>query len=289
MTGVTATASVGGWHPHLDVWVVLALVEIGYFAALRILGPRHLERGEKPASRRQVLCFSLGVATLWIAGDWPMHDVAEGYLYSAHMVQHMLITLVAPPLLLLGTPAWLARSLLRPRPLMAVMRQITRPLPALLIFNFVLVISHWPFVVEMTVRQEPAHFAAHLVLLASAILMWWPVLSPLAELPRISYPAQMFYLFLQSIVPTVPASFLTFGSQPLYSIYETFPRLWGISALADQRMAGLIMKIIGGAILWVWITLLFFKWHSAEESGRPDVLEWQRLERELNRVGASNR
>lgn len=286
---MTASSSLGGWHPHLDVWIALALIELAYLAALRFLSARHLEPGEKPATARQIAAFSAGVGTLWVAGDWPIHDVAEGYLYSVHMVQHLLITLIAPPLLLIGTPAWLARVILRPRPLMAVMRRLTRPVVALLAFNVILVVSHWPLVVELTVRHELAHFGAHAVLLASALLMWWPVLSPLAELPRVSYPAQMFYLFLQSIVPTVPASFLTFGSTPLYPIYETFPRLWGLSTLEDMRVAGLLMKIAGGAILWVWITALFFKWHAAEESGRPDVLEWQRVERELNRVGAERR
>ena len=284
-----ASATLWPWHPHLDVWVLLGALWLAYMAALRLLGHSYLEPGERPASRRQVLCFTLGVAALWISADWPIHDLAEGYLYSTHMVQHLLMTLVAPPLLLLGTPAWLARRLIRPRALMAVMRRITRPVPALLIFNGILVLTHWPLIVDLTVKIEPFHFTAHAVLLASALLMWWPVLSPLAELPRLSYPGQMFYLFLQSIVPTVPASFLTFGSEPLYKVYLSLPQIWGISDLGDQRVAGLIMKLAGGAILWTVIAVLFFKWHAVEESGEPDVLEWQTVERELNRVEAAGR
>ena len=109
------------------------------------------------------------------------------------------------------------------------------------------------------------------------------MLSPLPELPRISYPAQMLYLFLQTIVPTVPASFLTFADAPIYTFYESLPRWFSISVLEDQRIAGLLMKIGGGFLLWSVIAVLFFRWSSKEERPEvPDVLEWQQVERELN-------
>lgn len=90
----------------------------------------------------------------------------------------------------------------------------------------------------------------------------------------------MLYLFLQSIVPTVPASFLTFGSRPLYPIYETFPRLWGLSALTDMRIAGLTMKILGGLILWSVIAVLFFRWYQEEQTEGWDALRWRDVERD---------
>ncbi len=275
------------FEPHLDAALLVVGLQGAYLAALRFVGPRHVEPGEPPASRRHVALFSLGVLTLWVASTWPMHDLSERFLYSAHMVQHLLFTLVAPPLLLLGTPDWLARWLLRP--VMPVARVVLRPFPALLLFNGVIVLTHWPLAVEWSVRSEPLHFALHAVLVLTALAMWWPVLSPLAEIPRLSYPGQMLYLFLQSIVPTVPASFLTFGSEPLYRIYETFPRLWGISALADQQAAGLIMKLGGGLILWGVVAAVFFRWASADRTGRPDVVEWQSVEREVNRIGTGPR
>jgi putative membrane protein len=149
----------------------------------------------------------------------------------------------------------------------------------------VLVLSHWPVVVEATVRYHPLHFVAHAVLLASAVLMWMPIASPLPEIRRIKPPAQMLYLFLQTIVPTVPASFLTFNDQPLYKIYATFPRLWDISALTDQQTAGLIMKIVGGLYLWLVIAIIFFRWYESEErrekAQKDDVLTWDDVEKEL--------
>lgn len=272
------------WHPHPEVWLLLSSLQLGYLYAVKVWGPRLVPAYEFPATRRQRLSFFLGVASLWVASDWPVHDVAEGSLYSVHMVQHLIFALVAPPLLLMGTPGWLARALLRPRWLLAAARRITRPLPALVIFNGVVVLTHWPALVNFIVRNHEFHFFSHLALFGAALIMWTPVTSPLLELPRLSYPGRMFYLFLQSIVPTVPASFLTFSSSPLYESYVTLPKLWGVSALADQQVAGLVMKIGGGFILWAVIAVLFFRWHALEEREGVDVLQWRDVEAELNKL-----
>lgn len=272
------------WHPHLDVWALMLAVEAGYLLAVKRLGPRHREPGDPAATGRQITTFSAGVATMLLASEWPMHDLSERFLYSAHMTQHLLLTLIAPPLLIRGMPDWMLRMVLRP--VMPVARVVLRPFVALVLFNAVLVVTHWPALVEASVRSEPVHFSLHVVLVGSGLIMWWPVLSPLAELPRLSYPGQMVYLFLQSIVPTVPASFLTFGSAPLYHVYETFPRLWGLSALDDMRIAGLIMKLGGGVILWAVVAIVWFKWVGSSERGTPDSIEWQTVEREINRIGS---
>jgi putative membrane protein len=119
------------------------------------------------------------------------------------------------------------------------------------------------------------------LIVLSSLLVWMPLLSPLPEVPRLQPLVRMLYLFLQSIVPTVPASFLTFGDTPLYKFYETVPRLWGISALDDMRFAGLIMKILWGFSLWIVITIIFFRWYNAEESGTALRRTSRELDREL--------
>jgi putative membrane protein len=188
---------------------------------------------------------------------------------------------VAAPLLLTGTPAWMWRALLRPAPVRAVWALLTRPLVALIVANGVLFFVHWPAVVTLSVRSELAHFSLHTLLLGSAIVMWWPVLSPLPELPALSRPGQLMYLFFQSLAPTIPASFLTFGTEPLYPIYATFPRIWGIDALTDQLVAGLVMKLVGGAILWAVITAVFFRWGKEETTEGWDALKFRNVEREV--------
>ncbi len=265
------------WHAHLDAWALIGTLVAAYLVALR-------RNPAERASKGQVAAFLGGAGTLLLASDWPIHDIAEGYLYSVHMAQHLLMTLVAALLLVIGTPAWMARRLLRPRWLRTSVRCLARPVPGLIQFNVVLILSHWPVVVEGTVRYHPLHFVAHAVLLVSAILMWLPVASPLPEVPRLRAPMQMVYLFLQTIVPTVPASFLTFGTSPLYPIYGTFPRLWGVDVLTDQLMAGLIMKVAAGFYLWVIIGVIFFRWYASEERSGRDVLLWDDVERELRQL-----
>jgi len=273
----------------------VAVLGLGYLWAARHW---HEPPSAGRRRRRHTIAFFAGLGALWLASDWPVHDLAEGYLYSAHMIQHLLFTLVVAPLVLLGTPAGLARRLVATRPrLLKALRWIGRPFPGLLQFNLVLVLSHWPLVVDITLRHHGVHFVAHAVLLVSAVLMWLPVVSPLPEIPRARPPTQMLYLFLQTIVPTVPASFLTFGATPLYHFYEHVPRLWGVSALSDQQVAGLIMKIIGGAYLWVVIAVIFFRWSSREEADEAllakarraktqgeDVLLWEEVEAELRQL-----
>jgi len=266
-------------HAHPDVWVLFAGIEALYLAV--VLRHRRERGGEDPEWRRRATLFSFGVLVLWVGADWPVHDLAERYLYSAHMVQHLLFSLVAPPLLLAGMPPWLLRRLLRPRPVHRAFRFFTRPLVALILFNGVLLFTHWPAVVDASVRSEGAHFGLHLLLVFSALAMWWPVMSPMPEMPPLSPPGQMLYLFLQSLAPTIPASFLTLGSTLLYPVYGTFPRIWGISAHSDQLVAGLIMKLAGGAILWGFITVIFFRWHDREQQTGWDPLQLRQVEREV--------
>lgn len=272
------------WHAHPDVWLLVAALTGGYVFACTRIGPRLVHPVERVVTRRQAALFAAGVFSVLLAADWPVHDLAEGYLYSVHMVQHLILSLVAAPLLLLGTPDWLLRHLLRPRAVLAAVRFVGRPFIALVLFNTVIALTHVPDVVGLAARSHLFHFGAHAVLFTASLCMWMPVLNRLIELPRLSYPGRMFYLFLMSLVPTVPASFLTFGHTVLYRHYASVPRLWGISALTDQRVAGLLMKIGGGFLLWAVIAWYFFRWFAVEDREDVDVMEWGRVDRELNRA-----
>lgn len=267
------------WHAHPDVWFLLGGVWVAYLLAVRRHGPVGSE-ADRRERRKRIALFTGGMALLWFASDWPMHDLAEGYLYSVHMVQHMIYTLVAAPLLVAGIPAWMWRAILRPRLLGRLFGFATRPVVALIVFNAVLLFTHWPEVVDAAVGSELLHFSLHVLIVGSAVVMWWPVLSPLPERPALPLPGQLMYLFLQSLAPTIPASFLTFGQTLLYPVYGTFPRIWGISAATDQLVAGLIMKLGGGVILWGFIVVVFFNWHARERDGW-DALAHREVERDV--------
>src|SRR2546425_752961 len=102
------------WHAHVDVWLLVAALAASYAVVVVRVGPRYAAPGRAPVTRLQAVCFALGVLAIWVAADWPIHDIAERYNYSIHMVQHLVLSMVAAPLLLLGTPAWMLRVILRP-------------------------------------------------------------------------------------------------------------------------------------------------------------------------------
>jgi len=268
---------------HPDVWLLVVALYGGYLYALSAWGPR-LAPGRRPATRGQMAFFTAGTVALWLAADYPVHDLAEDYLYSVHMAQHMVFQLIAPPLLILGLPGWLLRRLLRPRPIASAARVLSRPLTALVVVNAFVAVQHTPIFVDTTTSNGLLHLLAHIAVVGFSFVMWWPVLSPLPELPHLSYPGRMAYLFAHSIIPTVPASFLTFTNGVLYAGYAEAPRLVSIlDPLQDQQVAGLLMKIGGGFLLWGVIAWLFFRWHFEEQTGGPDVLYWRDLEQSLPR------
>lgn len=274
-------ATLPSWHPHPDTWLIVMVLLIGYVWAVTTLGPKKIRPAEPVATTRQKACFLLGVLTVLVAESWPLHDLAEDYLFSAHMVQHLLFAFVAPPLLILGLPRWLIRTLLGNGLRYKVIRWLTRPLVALILFNASIAAMHWVVVVELQARSTMFHMAFHGVLIGTGLLMWSVVIGPLPELNALSAPAKMLYLFLQSIVPTVPASFLTFARDSMYPVYESAPRLWGWTAQTDQMVAGLIMKIGGGLLLWSIITVMFFRWNAREEAQQQEEVSWDDFEREL--------
>ena len=274
---MTALAAVDPWRLqlHPEVWLLVgALVGLGVYAC-RTIAPMlaqsparaaalGIQPGQPMVSRNQKIFFALGVVLLWFAADWPMHDIAEEYLYSVHMVQHLLISFIVPPLLLLAMPEWLARLIVLDNSRSAaVLRRLAKPLVAGVLFNLIQVLNHWGAVVELSVENGAFHYLMHLLVFSTALLMWFPVVGPLDEM-QLSEPGKMVYLFLMSIVPTVPAAWLTFAEGSVYPVYDHPDRLWGIGVTADQQAAGAIMKVLGGTYLWLLIAIRFFMWSAAQ-------------------------
>ncbi|HET7487689.1 MAG TPA: cytochrome c oxidase assembly protein [Acidimicrobiales bacterium] len=273
------------WHPHPDVWLLIALLTVGYWLALTRVGPTQVRPGQPVATRRQVVLYAAGVATLWVHADWPIHDIGEHYLFSVHMFQHIGFTLVSAPLLLVGTPTWLFRWMARARGLRFVLTKCTRPAPAAAAYNVALVFTHWPPVVNAALTHHALHFALHVLIVVTALVMWFPFLNKDPMFPRMSEGGRLIYLFLQSVIPTIPASFLTFGSGVLYHFYATAPRPFPIDALDDQQVAGALMKLYAGLLLWGVIAVCFFRWYEKDSRRRPeDVLTWDEVQEELART-----
>jgi putative membrane protein len=262
----TARATFPSWSPHPDVWLVVSAIALTYYLLIRLVGPKLVEPNEPVIKASQVRYFIVSLMAIWIASDYPIHELSERYLYSVHMVQHLLYSMVAAPFLLLATPAWMARLALKKTHTLKLAQKLCHFFAAVIVFNVVFIVIHTPAVVSAGLHSGSVHFLLHTLVLLAGLVVWMPVLSPLPEVPRFEPLMQMFYLFTQSILPTLPSGVLTFGDTPLYKDYEHFPRLWGISVVSDEGIAGLIMKIGIGLLLWIAIAIVFFKWSATEES-----------------------
>jgi putative membrane protein len=221
--------------------------------------------------RSRVVTFVLGVVAFWLAADWPIGPLGAGYLVSVHTAQFLVFTMVVPPLLLHGLPPWLLRRLLHPPAIQRSALFFTRPLIAFVIFNVVMVATHFPAVVDTLRPTQVGSFGVDMAWLFAGILFWWVVLGPLDEFRPLSYPGRIVFLLLNVFIPTVPASFLTFADYPVYALYELAPRVGSISATQDQQLAGLTMKILGGFIIFGTASVLFFRWYGAERALDSDV------------------
>src|SRR5258705_8448661 len=151
--------------------------------AVRVIGPRATHADEVIVTRSQKVWFFAAWITLWVAIDWPMHDIAEEYLYFVHMIQHLLLSFIVPSMLLLATPTWLARLVIGKDRGYRFVRRITRFIPATLIFNTVVGFSHWPAIVNGGVTHGYLHYPVHVLVVTSALIIGMPVCGPLPEQP----------------------------------------------------------------------------------------------------------
>jgi putative membrane protein len=243
---------------HLEVWLLIVFLISSYIYVVRVLGPRAVPVGEPIVTRRQLSCFIAGILIMFLSTDWPMHDIAEEYLYSVHMFQHMALTYFMPPLVVLATPEWFVRTLVGNGRAYRALRFFSFPVRAGLLFNLGVVISHIPGVVNASVSNGPLHYFVHVLLVLTSILMWMPVCGPLKELQMAPMP-KMIYLFLNSVVATIPAGWLTFAEGVVYKHYNIPTRVWGVSVSTDQQIAGAIMKLGGSIFLWTIIVAMFVK------------------------------
>jgi putative membrane protein len=250
------------WEPTVILGSLLLVG--GYLCAL---GPG---RARFPAAEvvppRRVACFLGAVGLLFLALASPLDALSDGYLLTAHMVQHLLMTLIVPPLLLLGTPGWLVRPLLRSYLVAAVLRVWTRPVPAFAVFNLTFALVHFPALYEFTLQNTWAHVAQHLLFIGTALMTWWPLLSPLRELPALPYSLRMLYICAQTIPGALVGALITLSDGVIYATYAAAPRLTVLSPREDQQLAGLIMWLGSWALFFVALTIVFFTWANREQA-----------------------
>jgi len=238
-----------------DPWIVVPLV---LTALVYLRGWRRLrQRGARRFQNRQLYAFLGGLGALFLALASPIDPFAD-LLLQVHMVQHLLLMMIAPPLLWLGDPLipllcglpaavriyWVA-PFLRLRLVRGLCRALTHPAVAWLLYTAATWLWHVPPFYETALRQPVWHVVEHACFLGAALLFWWPVVQPFPSAPRWSHWALVPYLLLADVQNTVLSALLTFSDRVLYPHYAAMPRLWGLAALDDQAAAGLIMWIPG--------------------------------------------
>lgn len=247
-------------HPSVIAGVV-ALAAL-YAGAALLMGRRPRER--------ELASFIAALLVLLFA-QGPIDELADRRLFFIHMFQHFLQTLVIPPLLLLGTPDWMLRPILMQRYVRPIARCFTRPLITFSLFTALLVAVHNPGIFDRMCREEGFHIAVHLAFMTTGTLLWWPLLSALPEFPRLSYPAQVLYLFLLLIPMSAVAAPVTLATSVIYPWYLEASHPWGLTALDDQVLGGLVMWVGEGLYLMCVFSGIFFRWARRDDRDQPVV------------------
>jgi putative membrane protein len=254
------TLALDSWTIHPSTVIGLTALGWLYFARARAkagIGPSTLQR----------VSFVSGLVLLFLILNGPLHDLSDFYLFSGHMVQHLIMELIVPPLLLAGTPGWMLRPTLQWPVIGWLARRVTTPIMAFSIFNVTLAVWHIPALYNLALLHHNVHILQHLTFLVASVLMWWPFMSSLPELPRLSYPGQMLYCFLMTLPMSVVAVYITMADTVLYPLYASSPRLWGLTPKMDQQIGGLIMWIPGGLFFYGIMTVVFFRWQRQGNAG----------------------
>ena len=253
-------------HWHTEPLLLLVVVGASWCHAMACgpLRPRLAPAAPYPVG--SAVRFHLGVLAAYLAVGSPLDQVGEGYLFSAHMLQHMLLIYVAAPLIVAGIPPemldpWLERN---PRAC-AVLRLLTRPVVAAVLFNLVFSAWHFPEFYEAALRDRPVHIAEHWSIFLLALLVVWPLTSRSRVLPPLGYGAAMIYAFAL-MVADLPLWFaLIFDhSQPLYETYRLAPRIVALDAHDDQVLGASMMKIFNEVFSLWHMARAFFAWYRAE-------------------------
>ncbi len=252
-------------RPYIGVWLLIGAMVAWYARTWQ----RHRRDHEALESdKRYMRRFAGGVVLLWIASDWPVGTLGGGYLASVHMLQYMLYAFAAAPLLMLGTPEWMARAVLDRLRLTKVWFTLSRPVIAVLLSNVLLVATHSPIGVDTLRATQFGSFAMDMIWLFCGFVLWAPIINPIREAGMTSAPGRIVYLFLAAaLVPMIPGGFITFSPTALYSTYELAPRV-GFTPLHDQQLAGVIMKLGSIPVVWTAMGVIWFRWYN-KENQRP--------------------
>jgi putative membrane protein len=252
-----------GWPFDPTVYLGLVVLFLGY---------AWLARGAPDFERKHSLYFGLGLITMWAALESPIDTIADHYLDSIHMLQHVLLGFVAPPLMLLGLSPSIVGKLVR----IPAVRALTEPIPAQVIAGVVMIAWHVPVLYDATLYSEPLHVVEHLTFIAAGLLLYWPMLRATSAYAKwqMSPGARLLYILVATLPQDAVALALIFSRVPFYEYYTHAPRLvTTLTPLVDQTVAGALLMIFGKATMVVAALAIFIEWFSSEHEADAAALK----------------
>ncbi len=255
-----------------------ALLPLLAYAAIYVWRFRaaRAEAGGRGAGPRQAIAFGAAVVIVAVAVASPLDDLGEGYLFSAHMTQHILLGDLAPLLVLLS----LSRVIMRPatRRLMGIERALGRlahPATGLMVWFGLIYLWHIPVLYDAAIRYPALHALEHASFFTAGVAVWWPLVQPVPMRRRLTGLGTFAYLGTAKAGLAALGLFLTWSSTVAYPYYETVPRIWGLSAITDQNAGGAIMMVEQSTVLATAFMILFVKMltQSEEDERRRERLE----------------
>ncbi len=269
MSDLELLRSAWDWEPSVVIGCILLAAAYVWAVRLRLTRP--------------AVFYFAGLALLLLALVSPLDVLGDDYLFSAHMLQHLLLALMIPPLLLRGIPAEVFQRAVKVRALGRAERFLRRPAVAWLAGIGAMAAWHTPLLFNAALANEPLHIAQHFCFLVTGTIFWWPVLSPLPESRMAPVPWAAGYLFTACLACTLIGVALTFSPASIYPAY-LHPQdpagilmlvrgEWGLSAAADHQAGGLLMWVVGCLVYLCGTMAMFARWYGA--SARTAPVEWE--------------
>jgi cytochrome c oxidase assembly factor CtaG len=266
-------------HPHLH-WTFeagpIAAIAVGTFVYVRRFRAARREAGGRGAGPLQAAAFGAAMLVVAAALISPLDRLGEDYLFSAHMAQHILLTDIAPLLLLLS----LSRVIMRPatRRLHGLERRLgplASPPVFIAVWLALVYVWHIPALYEAAIRGSAVHALEHTTFFAAGIAVWWPLIQPVPMRRRLTGVAPFAYIFSAKVGLAALGIYLTWTSTVVYDYYADLPRIWGLSPIDDQNAGGALMMVEQSVVLVVVLVVLFVRMlsQSEEEELRRERLE----------------
>jgi putative membrane protein len=291
MRELTAFA-LGGWpvgfSAHEASWAVIGVLGVGY--ALAVNAASRVQGTAALPDRRQLVAFVGALAALAVALTWPLADLAAHWSLSALVVQRILLLLVVAPLVLRALPVGVVAWATRPAALDWLALRLARPGVAVGVVTVLLVGTLLAPVVDAAGRSSLVRLGVDVAVLFAGVALWAPVYPVVPGPPRLGAVGRAAYLFVQSVVPTFPGVVFIFARHPLYHAFLRSHAAVGLSPVADQELAGILVKVATLPVLWGTAWWILARSRRAEELGfDTGQLTWVDVERELERAERTER